>query len=96
MLGLSGLGTGNGSFTTPFFGLFRFAFKEPVRFTFQAFYLNLAKSLFRPTTLIFITAVSFIVFDLDFEVVWEEGDEDEEENDTRQWQNPEDFDRIDS
>ncbi|KAI1319079.1 hypothetical protein EDD11_004968 [Mortierella claussenii] len=99
MLGLLGLGTGTGSFTTPFFGLFRLAAAEPVRFTYSSLYLKLAKVLLRPTTLLFITLLSFIAFDLDFEVVWEDEevedtDSDSDDNDRRLWQDPADFDRL--
>ncbi|KAG0367670.1 hypothetical protein BGZ54_003466 [Gamsiella multidivaricata] len=69
---------------------------QPVRFTYQALFLSLAKVLFRPTTVLIIAVLSFIVFDLDFEVVWEEGDEDDEddEDDDQLWEDPADFDRL--
>ncbi|KAF9898207.1 hypothetical protein BX616_004349 [Lobosporangium transversale] len=94
MLGLLGLGTDKRSFTAPFFGLFRIAISEPVRFTYRALYLKLAKILLRPTTLLFITLFSFIVFDLDFEVVWEDEGEEDDDNHDHQWQDPTDFHRL--
>lgn len=95
MLGLLGLGTGKRSFTTPFFGFFRIA-TEPVRFTYQALCLNLVKVLLRPSTLFFIIVFSFIAFDLDFEVVWEEGEEDDPGNDNQEREDPPDFDHLDT
>ncbi|KAF9122763.1 hypothetical protein BGW39_009510 [Mortierella sp. 14UC] len=97
MLGLLGLATGQVSSaastittTTPFFGLFRVFSVEPVRFTFQALYQAFAKGLFRPVPLICIAVVSFILFDLDFEVVW---DDDDLGDDNQRWEDPADFDR---
>ncbi|KAF9905424.1 hypothetical protein EC991_001652 [Linnemannia zychae] len=96
MLGLLGLATGQVSSvastttTTPFFGLFRVFSVEPIRFNYQALYLAFAKSLFRPVPLICIAVVSFILFDLDFDVVWDDdlGDE------NQRWEDPADFDRL--
>lgn len=88
MLGLLGINTGKVT-SSPFLGLFRVA-APPVRFSFQALYLSLAKVLLRPITLVLITAVSFILFDLDFEVVWE----DEEDLDNTQFEDPADFDHL--
>ncbi|KAF9281522.1 hypothetical protein BGZ68_006580 [Mortierella alpina] len=82
MLGLLGLGTAgivsSNPITTPFAGLFRIVTSQQARFSYQALHLTLAKVLLRPATLVFITVLSFIVFDLDFEVVWEEGDWDDD------------------
>ncbi|KAG0341528.1 hypothetical protein BG004_005999 [Podila humilis] len=91
MLGLLGITTGQVS-SSPFLGLFRVVpALPPTRFTFQALYLNIAKVLLRPVTLVVITAISFILFDLDVEVVWEdEGDL----NDNNQFEDPADFDRL--
>jgi hypothetical protein len=93
MLGLLGLGTGKSSFNSPLFGFFRIAI-EPVRFTYRALFLNLAKVLLRPSTLLFITVLSFIAFDLDFEVVWEEGEEDDAGNNNQNWEDPAAFHRL--
>ncbi|KAF9432458.1 hypothetical protein BGZ76_010787 [Entomortierella beljakovae] len=83
MLGLLGLGTGSGKFNTPpLFGLFSIAFKAPARFAYQDLYQSLARVIFRPTTLLVIIVVALVVLDIDFEVVWEEGgEEDVDDND---------------
>ncbi|KAF9959469.1 hypothetical protein BGZ70_008827 [Mortierella alpina] len=82
MLGLLGLGTAgivsSTPFTTPFAGLFRIVTSQQARFSFQALHLALAKVLLRPATLLCITVLTFIVFDLDFDVVREEGDWDDD------------------
>ncbi|KAG0376196.1 hypothetical protein BGX24_008136 [Mortierella sp. AD032] len=100
MLGLLGLATGQVSSATstttsttiPFFGLFRVFSVEPIRFTYQALFQAFAKCLFRPVPLIFIAVVSFILFDLDFEVVWD--DDDDLEDDNQRWEDPAGFDRL--
>lgn len=89
MLGLLGINTGKVT-SSPLFGLFRVV-APPVRFSFQALYLSLAKALLRPITLVLITVVSFILFDLDFEVVWED---EEDDFDNTQFEDPADFDRL--
>lgn len=82
MLGLLGLGTGKPSFTA-FSSFFRIV-ADPPRFTYQALLLSLAKVLLRPSTLLFITVLSFTLFDLDFDIVWEVGEEEDADNDTQQ------------
>ncbi|KAF8948013.1 hypothetical protein BGZ47_006876 [Haplosporangium gracile] len=101
MLGLLGLGTGQVSSattattatTTPFFGLFKIFSVEPIRFTYQALYQAFAKSLFRPLPLVLIAVVAFILFDFDFEVIWDD-DDDDLGDDNQRWEDPADFDRL--
>ncbi|KAF9090477.1 hypothetical protein BGX29_011449 [Mortierella sp. GBA35] len=97
MLGLLGLGTGQVSSPTtttttaiPFFGLFRILSVEPARFTYQSLFQALAKGLFRPASLIFVAVVSFVLFDFDFEVVWDD-DNDDDDDDNQRWEDPADF-----
>ncbi|KAF9287446.1 hypothetical protein BGZ88_008604 [Linnemannia elongata] len=100
MLGLLGLGTGQVSSatttttTTPFFGLFRVFSVEPVRFTYQALYQSFAKGLFRPLPLVLVAVVAFILFDFDFEVIWDDDDDDLGGDNNQRWEDPADFDRL--